>query len=206
MKNILFLGDSITESGRPYTNDSYYGGGYVTLVAGKILTENIGKYKVINRGVAGEHSGLIRERVQADCVDLKPDVLTILLGINDLSRTFRKEAELYPEVTKSNLQAIISAVREDNPDVRIILMTPFLTEGNGSFKDTYPSAIKELPKYAAAIKEVAKENGLEVVELQPIFEKAQTKAPATYWTIDGVHPTTAGHALIAEAWLRVFGE
>lgn len=205
---ILFQGDSITDAGR-YTDvgtgvrDSSLGAGYVKLISTRLLCDSPEKnYEIINRGISGNRIVDLYARWKADCINLAPDVLTILIGVNDTwhERGGQNGVEVprYERFYRELIEWTLSAL----PNIKIILMTPFANPVNDHIASFFP----EVNERQAVVEKLAKEFSLPCVKLHENFEAANARAPMEYWTPDGVHPSGAGHQLIADAWLKVFAQ
>lgn len=203
MKRILFQGDSITDAGRAHDNDVKRGYGYTTLVSGKLGYDHPGEYEFINRGIGGNRITDLLARIKCDIINLKPDVISILIGVNDVWHEFGGRngvrADLYEELYNLLIQEVKAAL----PGIRIIIMEPFVLKGSGT-EAHWEEFRAEVELRAAAAKRVAEDNGLEFLPLQTKLDEAAKLAPANYWLGDGVHPTAAGHELIARAWIAQF--
>lgn len=205
---ILFQGDSITDAGR-YTDvgtgvrDSSLGAGYVKLISTRLLCDSPEKnYEIINRGISGNRIVDLYARWKADCINLAPDVLTILIGVNDTwhERGGQNGVEVprYERFYRELIEWTLSAL----PNIKIILMTPFANPVNDHIASFFP----EVNERQAVVEKLAKEFSLPCVKLHEDFEAANARAPMEYWTPDGVHPSGAGHQLIADAWLKAFAQ
>lgn len=205
---ILFQGDSITDAGR-YTEvgtgvrDSSLGAGYVKLIANRLLCDSPEKnYEIINRGISGNRIVDLYARWKADCINLAPDVLTILIGVNDTwhERGGQNGVEVprYERFYRELIEWTLSAL----PNIKIILMTPFANPVNDHIASFFP----EVNERQEVVEKLAKEFSLPCVKLHEDFEAANARAPMEYWTPDGVHPSGAGHQMIADAWLKVFAQ
>lgn len=205
---ILFQGDSITDAGR-YTDvgtgvrDSSLGAGYVKLISTRLLCDSPEKnYEIINRGISGNRIVDLYARWKADCINLAPDVLTILIGVNDTwhERGGQNGVEVprYERFYRELIEWTLSAL----PNIKIILMTPFANPVNDHIASFFP----EVNERQAVVEKLAKEFSLPCVKLHENFEAANARAPMEYWTPDGVHPSGAGHQLIADAWLKAFAQ
>jgi len=202
---ILFQGDSITDARRrrdvPAPNDAEaLGSGYAMVAAGVLLNRFADRdLKVYNKGISGNRVPDLLERWQAETIDLKPNILSILIGVNDFWRTVDSGAENSPEQYKAQYQILMEQTLEKLPDVKIVICEPFAVKNVKYVTDDwYP----EFPKYQAAAKEVADEFGTLFLPYQSIFDKAEERAPGSFWTTDGVHVSAAGANLMAEAWLN----
>lgn len=205
---ILFLGDSITDMSRVRNSDGKvesYGDGYVFLVAGKLLSENPQKYEIINRGISGNRVVDLYARIKGDVWNQQPDVLSILIGVNDVWHELGENPNGV-ELTRWEkvYRMLIEDTQEKLPNTKIMILEPFVLHGRATdFNDKYED-FQQVKGYAAKAKELAKEYGLTFVPLQEKFDEAAEKYGAQYYLYDGVHPDVAGAALIAGEWLKAF--
>ncbi|MBR3761385.1 MAG: SGNH/GDSL hydrolase family protein [Lachnospiraceae bacterium] len=209
MKTILFQGDSITDAGRSRENDANTGVGYPTLVKGELTFEYSNHYIVYNRGISGNRVVDLYARIKEDIINLQPDVISILIGVNDVWHeiNYRQgvEAEKYFKV----YSMLIEEIKEALPNVKIMILEPFVlkgvnTEDTADCPDKWNLFRAEVKKRAAKAKEIAEKYGLIFVPLQDKFDEVSQASPDNYWLRDGVHPTTAGHELIKREWLKAF--
>jgi lysophospholipase L1-like esterase len=203
---ILFQGDSITDGGRAKVgNDLNHtmGQDYAYLLAAQLGAELPERnLHFLNRGISGERVPDLAARWQQDTLALKPDILSILIGINDqLGSHGPIRAEEYEADYDKLLALTIAAL----PTTRIVLGEPFLLPV-GKHKANYDAELAELKKRQAAVSRLGAKYRLPVVHYQQAFDDVLTKAPAEYWLWDGVHPTYAGHGLMARVWLRTVSE
>lgn len=202
---LLFQGDSITDAHRnkkkQEPNDAgSFGNGYAFLAAAKLLNELPGKELTIyNRGISGNKVYQLAERWQEDCIDLKPALLSILIGINDywhtLSHGYKGTAATY----ENDYRKLLSETKDKFPSIKLVICEPFCLPGTSAVDESW---IEPLSKYREAALKLAGEFGARWVPFQKVFNEACNHAPATYWTPDGVHPSMAGSQLMAETWLR----
>ena len=203
---VLFQGDSITDAGRIKENPSpnhppSLGSGYASLAAAMLMARHPGEWQIHNRGISGNKVYQLSERWQEDCLDLKPSVLSILIGVNDFWHTKSHDYQGTVEVYKTDLEALIYRSLKALPNIKIIIGEPFIVEGGSAIGEKWPS---EFAPYRTACLEVADAFDAEYIPYQKIFNKALEEAPASYWCPDGVHPSMAGNALMAFAWLKAF--
>ena len=203
MKKILFQGDSITDAIRVRDNDNFRGSGYPTLVSGKLGFEFPNEYEFVNRGISGNRVVDLLARVKSDIINLKPDIMSILIGVNDVGHELARQNGVSAENYEKIYNMLIDEICEALPEIRIIILEPFVLKGTAT-EEKWEEFRSEVEKRAAAAKRVAEGHGLPFVELQKKFDDAETLAPADYWLIDGVHPTAAGHELIAREWIAAF--
>ena len=208
-KRILFQGDSITDCSRDREKFYDMGHGYARFVAGALGLDYPGEYEFINRGVSGNRVTNLYDRRQADFIDLKPDYLSIYIGVNDalclFYNTIGVETERYERVYAELVDDMLAAC----PDVKIMLITPFVAEGSITCNTDMPADLferlhKDVCDKAEAAKRLAAKYGFPVIDLQAAFDEACKKAPVSYWTVDGVHPTAPGHEIIKRMWIETF--
>jgi len=200
---LLFQGDSITDGGRQRTGSDYnhiMGQDYAYVLAAEIGAEYPERgFIFVNRGISGDRVAELAARWEVDTLDLKPSLLSILVGINDtLGRGPRSETvEEYERTYDKLLADTIAAL----PDAKIVLGQPFLLPV-GKYKDGYAAEMVEVKKRQVVVERLAAKYHLPVVLYQKVFDAACEKTPADHWSWDGVHPTYAGHGLMAKEWLR----
>lgn len=209
MKTILFQGDSITDAGRSREDDMNAGIGYPTLVKGELGFEYPNQYIMYNRGISGNRVVDVYARIKADIINLKPDVMSILIGVNDVWHEFGGhngvDAEKYFKIYSMLIEEIKAAL----PDVKIMILEPFVLRGVGTDNtqdepDKWNIFHTEVLKRAEKARKIAETYNLPFIPLQDKFEEAAKLAPNDYWLRDGVHPTTAGHELIKREWIKTF--
>lgn len=203
MKRILFWGDSITDARRSREEDDWLGTGYVSLLAAQIGLEYPGKYEFLNRGISGDRVVDLYARMKMDCVNLRPDYLSILIGVNDvLHEAAHKNGVSAPKFEKV-LRMLLEELQQELPETKLILMSPFVFCGS-STEQNWEFISSEVPKRAEAVHRIAQEMNIPSVMLQRVFEEAFQDIPQTYYIRDGVHPNIIGHGLIAREWKSVF--
>ncbi|MEK4947227.1 SGNH/GDSL hydrolase family protein [Carnobacterium sp. FSL W8-0810] len=200
---ILFIGDSITDAGRDRNDSHHLGYGYPLMIAGRLLAIypelNL---KVVNRGISGDRVSHLQERWLNDCLRTQPDVVSILIGINDTWHNMGTDVSGSSESMiqfKSKYQDILTQVKEKTK-AKIVIVEPFLLP--------YPADRREwrydLDQRIQIIRELANEYADEFVSLDGVFHSTGIKSSYQYLTgEDGVHPTVAGHGKIAEEWLKI---
>ena len=209
-KIILFQGDSITDCGRSRdAGNEHAGYGYAQFTKGALGAEYPGEYTFFNRGVSGNRIVDIYARIKADIINLKPDYMSLLIGINDIWHEISNKNGVGPEKFEMIYDMLISEVKAALPDIKIMLLGAFVLEGSATCNtDEVPDRLLRFKKgaelNAAAANRIAKKHGLLYVPLQEVFDKACEKAEPAYWTADGVHPTPMGHELIKKEWLKAF--
>jgi len=204
---VLFQGDSITDASRDRKssgpNDpSGLGRGYPCLLAGALLADHPkDQLKVYNRGISGNKVPDLAKRWQEDAVALKPDLLSILIGVNDIWHKLSGGYNGTVEDYQQGYRALLERTLKELPGVRIVVCEPFVLRC-GAVNDRW---FPEFDQRRAAARRVADELGLPLVPFQPMFDEATKDVPPQYWAGDGVHPTLAGHSLMAKTWRKVVG-
>ncbi|RED89330.1 MULTISPECIES: SGNH/GDSL hydrolase family protein [Cohnella] len=206
-QKLLFIGDSITdcERARPDGEGLFgaLGKGYVSLVDAflQAVYPELG-IRVVNMGCSGNNVVHLEERWQEDVLDRKPDWLSIMIGTNDVWRQydmpFIKESHVYPDRYEATLRALVERTK---PHVsQLVLMTPFYLESNK--QDAMRSSMDQ---YGAIVKQVAEETGALFVDTQLAFDAVLKELYAATLAWDRVHPTQAGHVVLARAFLNAVG-
>lgn len=208
MTRILFQGDSITDVGRSREDDENVGRGYPHLVKAALNFMEPQKYDFINRGISGNRIVDLYARIKSDIINLAPDFMSILIGVNDVAHEFYRHNGVDAVKFERIYGMLVEEVREALPNIKILIMEPFVlpasTTSDKLPEGTYEEYRAETEKRAAAAKRVAERYGLEFLPLQRLFDSAAEHSYPEYWLADGVHPTEAGHALIAEEWKKAF--
>ncbi|MCI8412780.1 MAG: SGNH/GDSL hydrolase family protein [Clostridia bacterium] len=204
---ILFYGDSITDMCRIRESDDTphaYGLGYPNFVAGELLAKNPQAYEIINRGIGGNVLADLYARIKADVWNHTPDVLSILIGINDIWREidFGSGTEL-PRWEKL-YRMLIEDTLARLPNVKIIIMEPFVLRGTAT--QAKFSQFEQIYEYAAVAKKLAEEYKMYFLPLQQKLNDAAKRVGAARILYDGVHPDSAGAYTIAQEWLKLFNE
>lgn len=205
---ILFQGDSITDAGRDkaqyYANNaSGLGTGYVHMASSTILEKYPEKQlRIYNRGISGHKVFQLAGRWDDDALNLKPDVLSILIGVNDFWHTLSGGYNGTTETYENDLRALLKRTKEALPQVRLILGEPFVVRGGTAVGDTRWNSI--FPSYQASCKKLASEFKASFIPYQSIFDAVMHKGGAAYWCPDGVHPSLAGARLMANAWIKAY--
>jgi lysophospholipase L1-like esterase len=195
---ILFQGDSITDGNRGRSADPNHilGHGYVFIIAAKhgAAFPDL-KLDFMNRGVSGNTASNLQQRWQKDALDLKPDLLSILIGVNDSSRG------VPPDQYEQAYDRLIADTKAANPRIRLVLCEPFLLPV-GKKKENYETWRADIQQRQEIVARLAQKHGAALVRFQSAFEEACQRAPAEHWIWDGVHPTYSGHQIMAETWER----
>jgi lysophospholipase L1-like esterase len=202
---VLFQGDSITDAGRdkkvttPNTSPMM-GSGYVLQTAGALLHQHAEKQLTIyNKGISGNKVYQLAERWDAECIELKPNILSILVGVNDFWHTKSHDYKGTSKKYAADYRALLQRTKKALPDVKIIIGEPFAVKGVKAVDESWYPAFDE---YRAMAQQIATEFGAFFIPYQKVFNEAQKRAPSAYWTHDGVHASLAGAQLMADAWLQ----
>jgi lysophospholipase L1-like esterase len=204
---ILFQGDSITDAGRkrdqPDANKQpAFGNGYAWLAASQLLVDSPdADLKFFNRGISGDKVYQLADRWQTDCLDIKPDVLSILVGVNDFAHVFKHGNEGTVEKYESDYRALIKRTKDALPKVKLIICEPFVLTV-GIVDETWLPGYKA---YRESARRIAEEAGAVFIPFQTMFDQASKIAPPAHWAADGVHPSMPGAALMAHWWLKAVG-
>lgn len=203
MKTILFQGDSITDAGRSRENDGDMGRGYALMVKGKLGYEYPNQYVFYNRGISGNRVVDLYARIKADILNLKPDIMSILIGVNDVWHECKRQNGVDAEKYFKIYSMLIEEIKEELPDTKIMILEPFVLRESAT-EEYWEEFQAEVSKRAAKAKEIAEKYNLPFISLQNKFDEAAKSAPNNYWLYDGVHPTTAGHELIKREWIKAY--
>lgn len=209
-KIIVFQGDSITDAGRAKDNDISVGVGYANLVKAHLSANEPYQYQFYNRGISGNRVVDLYARIKIDMINLKPDYMSILVGVNDVWHEYTRQNGVSAEKFEMVYGLMIEELQQALPDLKIFILEPFVLPGTATENtDEHPARWEyfrsEVELRAKAAKRVAEKYNLPFVPLQKMFDDANANAPESgYWLGDGVHPTPAGHELIKQQWLKVF--
>ncbi|WP_317190760.1 SGNH/GDSL hydrolase family protein [Alistipes timonensis] len=229
-RRVVFIGDSITDGNwgkgdgkrssdrNLWDRNHLYGSGYMYLCAtyyqGYFPERG---YLFFNRGVGGNTLGELADRWQEDVVDLRPDVLSVLVGTNDISRYLHwlmvSAAVEKPEFDfagwEKTYRRLLDEARRANPDLKILLCTPFAAPSGavveGIQGEYYPLRQQLLAQCCAVIERIAADYGAALVPFHRLVAGLETALPngdATYWVWDGIHPTPACHRRMADCWIE----
>ena len=194
---VLFIGDSIT--------DVKFNFQFMRKIKGRNiyalqLKKKFRKYskniKVDIKGIASNRTYHLYDRLTKDCINLKPDVIIMLIGVNDAWENYKSE-EYQPLLrpTQPHIREIYRRIRTELPDTQVLYLMPFMVD---SVEEKLPFH-KTLDEFRGMLKDVAVENGAAVLDLQQAFYEAQTLTEPKKLAIDGIHPTSLGHKVMADA-------
>lgn len=201
---ILFQGDSITDTFRSREDEINFGCGYPLLVKALLGFEKPNDYEFVNRGISGNRIVDVYARIKSDIINIKPDVMSLLIGVNDVWHELTEnpngvDAEKFYKI----YDMLISEVREALPEIKIIIIEPFVLKGSATI-EKWECFEREVNKRAVMAKKIAEKYNLPFVFLQNGFNELSKKAPCEYWLYDGVHPTSMGHEFIKKEWIKAF--
>ena len=206
-QKLLLIGDSITDAGRaqPVAEGLFdpLGRGYVTQLEALISSTYPERgIRVVNVGSSGHNVLNLKERWERDVINLKPDWLSICIGVNDVWRQFdiprQKEAHVLPDVYAATLEELVKQTR---PKLKgLIMMTPFYIEANK--KDAMRARMDE---YGLIVKKIAGKYGAVFVDVQAAFDEALKHQHSAALAWDRIHPNQTGHMIIARAFLKAVG-
>ncbi len=202
---ILFQGDSITDAGREKekqnaNSPASFGSGYALYAAANLLNvESSKQLSIYNRGISGNKVYQLADRWQKDCFDLKPNLISILIGVNDFWHKLNGKYDGTVERYIEDYRQLLSLTKKMLPEVQLVIGEPFAVLGCSAVNEKW---FPEFDSYRAGAKKMAEEFDAVFIPYQTIFTEAQRFAPGKYWTGDGVHPSMAGNSLMAEAWLN----
>lgn len=201
---ILFQGDSITDGNRTRDNDWNHimGHGYAYLIASRLWFDYTDKNLMFyNRGISGNRVKDLEARWKMDTLDLKPDILSIMIGVNDLISIVKNWDSEPFEKFEDTFKRLLDTTKQAMPNTQIVLCEPFILP-LGWVNENPRLWQEEILKQQILVRKLAESYNAVFVELQEPFNSACKKAPANYWIWDGIHPMPAGHELIARQWIN----
>jgi acyl-CoA thioesterase-1 len=196
---VLFQGDSVTDVGRDRNNAENMGNGYPMQAAAWFAALHPEKQvRFMNKGISGNRTTDLKARWEEDCVRLQPTVVSILIGINDCWRRYDQNDPTSVAAFAANYRYLLTRLQERAVH-RIVLCEPFLLPVPADRR----AWREDLDPKITVVRDLAREFQTLLLPLDGIFHSAATRQPPEFWTPDGVHPSPAGHALIAKEWLRL---
>ena len=201
---ILFQGDSITDGGRGRGGDPNHalGHSYAFLIAARYGASLPERHLVFfNRGISGNKVPQLAARWQKDTLDLKPTIVSILIGVNDIWHPLNDGKEVSAEAFEAGYDKLLADTVAALPNVKLVLGEPFILPGKAT-SPKWEVWQGHLKKFQAVVEKLGKKYNAPVVHYQKMFDNAVKQAPAEYWIWDGVHPTYAGNQLMADEWIR----
>lgn len=200
---ILFQGDSITDAGRIYDDIASMGTGYPLLVKSELGYEDP-MLEFVNKGISGNRIVDLYARIKADIINIKPDYMSILIGVNDVWHELFGNGVCAEKFYKI-YDMLIEEIKAELPNTTIVIFGPYVLKGSAT-EEYWDMFYTEVPKRAKKAELIAEKYGLKYVSLQDKFDEAAKKAPNDYWLFDGVHPTPMGHQIIKNEWIKAFKE
>ena len=201
----LFQGDSITDGNRTRDNDWNHvmGHGYAYLIASRLWYDQPAKkFHFFNRGISGNKVSDLEKRWDADTIVLRPDLVSILVGVNDVAAEVSQNTGINATKFEEGYRNILNSTKAKLPSAQIVICEPFILPV-GYVNNNWELWQDKMKTKQAVTRQLAKEFNAIYVPLQESFSKACEKAAASYWIWDGVHPMPAGHELIARKWISV---
>jgi len=203
--HFLFQGDSITDGNRTRNKDWNHvmGHGYAYIIASRLGYDLPKKnFQFFNRGISGNKVTDLAARWQQDAIDIKPNLLSILIGINDVSAFIGSGNKNFSaEQYETDYRELLKKTKQLLPNVQLVLCEPFILPV-GKVKEKWQEYSVEVEKRQQSVKRLSNEFSAIWVPFQNAFNKALAKASAEYWIWDGIHPMPAGHELMAREWLQ----
>ena len=213
----LFIGDSITDGGWGRSGGNMmtteqrnqkdlnhiYGHSYMILCAARIQSDYPEQEtQFFNRGISGNTLPDLQGRWKTDCLDLNPDVVTLLIGTNDVDQYLSGKAPLDMKTWEQNYRQLLDQLREVNPNVKISLGTPFVAQvGRIGSMDNYQQRKALIAECATVVRRIASDYNALLLDYEKMFN-GLTEPNVSYWIWDGIHPTAAGHQKMADLWLN----
>ena len=202
---VLFQGDSITDVNRNRDHQDNanvsvaLGHGYPLLISSRFRADYPDSdLQFFDRGISGNRVVDLYARWKVDCLNLKPDVLSILIGVNDTWHEFGSNNGVEVPRYETVYRMLLQWTKESLPECKIVLIEPFV----GNFGAVTDDWHDEIRARRAVVKKLAQEFDCIFIPFQDIMDAKLQQAPYEYWLCDGVHPTIAGHQLLADAWIQ----
>ncbi len=196
---ILFQGDSITDAGRDRRNYHHMGNGYPKY-ASALIAEAFPDtdFEFINFGISGNRTCQLFDRLYKDGIEFQPDVISILIGVNDIwHRGGSERIETTDAQIETNYRAILTRIREQT-NAKILILTPYLLDCDN--KEWIREGLKTV---LPIIEKLADEFADAYVPLHELFEEAlKTQPQPQYYSGDGVHPNSNGAEFIGKRYFE----
>lgn len=216
---IVYIGDSITDGGWGRSGGSMaaaeernqrdlnhlYGHSYMLFTAAHFESEYPTRGLVCyNRGISGYTLQELHARWEQDVEALQPDLVSILIGTNDVDRALQRGERIDGAAWEASYRALLDRTRTAFPSVRLVLCTPFVAQtGRMAQQTNYAHRAEDVAALAAIVVRLAEEYGAMLVRFDRLFEELMALPVAgEYWIWDGIHPTPAGHKRMADWWIR----
>jgi len=223
-KCILFIGDSITDGGwgrsggkmlpsseRNKTDQNHlYGHSYMMLCAARYESDNPARrYRSYNRGISGNSLEDLASRWEEDALALHPDIISILVGTNDVDKYLRthNDDKFDFEAWEKDYRLLLDRTLQTNPRTRFVLGAPFVAKvGKIGNADNYELRLKIINRCALIVEKIAADYNAIYLPYNEMFMQLASEAAPSYWIWDGIHPTPAGHQRMADLWLSKVNE
>lgn len=210
-KTVLFVGDSITDcnSYNPVNHTrTHMGYGYAMMAMAKIDFEEPEKYTFLNRGISGNRIVDIYARMKKDILNLKPDYISILVGVNDVWHELDEQNGVSAEKYERIYKMLVEEILQELPDVKMAIFEPYVLPGSATQSteeqpERWETFSSEVAARGRAARRVAEAFNLPFVLIQEKFSALNDAYPG-HWTTDGVHPTRSGHEFLKRQWLSWF--
>ncbi|MBR4910487.1 MAG: SGNH/GDSL hydrolase family protein [Clostridia bacterium] len=211
MKRILFQGDSITDCGWGRDNPSYIGHGYALLLKAQLGYDHPGEFDFQNRAISGNRVVDVYARIKADIINLRPDYMSILIGVNDVWHEIDWQNGVSADKFEKIYSMLIEEIKAELPNIKIMIMEPFCLKGSATdnteaIPDKWEMFSSEVKRRAQKAKAIAEKYNLPFIPLQQKLDEMSADTGTAYWLVDGVHPSAMGHELIAREWLKAFSQ
>lgn len=200
---ILFQGDSVTDAGRDRSDFHDMGDGYPKYASGMISDSYPDEeFEFINLGVSGDRTENLLSRWNEDAIELQPDIISVLIGVNDVWHRHSPTDSIYHAQTsdeqfESNYRKLLAELKEKT-NAKILMLSPFMLDA-----PIMQPIIPELKSINKIVKNLADEFADAYLPLDEIFEAALPNTPEPlYYSADGVHPNAEGACFIAEKYLE----
>ena len=199
-ETLLFIGDSITDCGRREPPHQPLGCGYVRLVADMLaVREPKKKVAVLNRGIGGNNIGDLRNRWHDDVLEIRPDWLSVKIGINDLNQTLCGYQDFQPHVFEQHYDFLLGETVRRLPGCRLLLIEPFFMSRDRT-RDSYRARVlRVLPDYLDVVRRMSRKYKTRLVNTHALFQQQLKHHRLEVFSNEPVHPNSAGHLLIADA-------
>lgn len=199
---VLFIGDSITDvrfnSRKQF---SIKGKNIYALQLKKRMKKHSNQIRVEIKGIASNRTYHLYDRLTTDCINLKPDVIVMLIGVNDAWENYVPDQ--YPPLLRPmepHIREIYRRLKAELPDAQILYLMPFMID---TVEEKLPFH-KTLDEFRNILKDIAIENGASVIDMQAVFNEAQKTVEPKKLAVDGIHPTNLGHKVMADAIEELF--
>ena len=215
MKTILFQGDSITDCGRSkevsaieIQSPSAFGTGHAYMSAAHLALAYPGEYTFYNRGITGNRIVDVYARIKGDILNLRPDYMSMLIGINDVWREITHQVGVATPKFEHIYRMLLDEIYEELPDINILLFTPYVVRGKATVDEGDPAKWErfrtECAEKAEAVMRIARDYPVGLTVTQPLFDAVEGTVPADHLARDGVHPGLAGAAILSREFLKWF--